>query len=102
MQSFTLTEAANNLARLHRELGEDQSEQAVLITRHGRPVLALIEIRFLQHALQAASTAFTMKDARSLMELAAALGPLTNIRMAMTQTNVEVVLEQIRATLDGG
>jgi hypothetical protein len=102
MQTFTLTEAVNNLARLHRELGEDQPEQAVLTTRHGRPVLALIEIRFLQDVLQAAATAFTMKDARSLMKLAAALAPLTNIRMAMTQTYVEVVLEQIQAALDGG
>ena len=102
MQTYTLTEAANNLARLHRELGEDRSEQAVLITRHGRPVLALIEINFLYAALQAASSGFAMTQAHSLPEVAAALAPLLNRRTLMTQTNVEVLLEQIETALTGG
>ena len=101
MQTFTLTEAANNLAHLHRELGEEGSEQAVLITRHGRPVLALIEINFLHVALQAAASGFALRDARSLPEFATALMPLTTPRMLMTQTDVEVLLEQIRTVLAG-
>ncbi len=102
MQTFTLTEAANNLGQIQRELLQANSNSAVLLTRHGRPVLALVEVWFLRDVLQTALTAFAVKDARSLMDLTTALAPLTNTRTAVIQTKADLLLDEIQAALDSG
>ncbi len=101
MRTFTLTEAANNLGQIHRELLQEKSGPVTLLTRHGHPVLALVEVRFLRDVLQTALTAFAIKDARSLMDLTVALAPLANTRTAVIQTNADLLLDEIRAALDG-